>query len=137
MIKLFIILISTSCYGQMPLQNTNQVIKEYQAVWEMPLYDNVGMFYLYIGTNKIDCSTNTYYRFWWTNQLPICSITSYDTNGNESYCVYETNITSVQMIPLTLNHPCAIGSTNLHDWYPITNVLVPNNKPQEYFRVIQ
>lgn len=134
---LFALITSTKAHGQiMPQLVTNQ-ITQYQTSWEMPFDTNVEGFYFYLGTNKIDVGSNTYFRYCVTGCIPVVAVSSYDISRNESAKVCETNTYIMSMFSLTLNHPCAIGTTNMHDWYPVTNVLVPMNKKQEFFRIIK
>lgn len=139
MIRLLILLISFNCYGQpIPQQDSNTNVFNKLATWARPYDPNTVGFYFYQGTNKIDCGTTTYQYFSYTGCTPILAVSGYDINKRESQLIYQSNTLSAnQTVLLKLNHPCAIGSTNLNDWYPITNVLVPCNKPQEFFRVIQ
>lgn len=136
MIKLLILLINLNCYGQMPIQTTNAI--NIVAFWYQVFDTNVTGYYFYNGTNKIDCGTTTYCYYSYTGCPPVIAVSAYYADKVESPLCYMSNgITPVKMMTLKLNHPCAIGSTNMQDWYPITNVLVPCDKQQEFFRVVQ
>lgn len=135
---LFLMFLVLICNAQPTLQfSTNSSISQYRIVWENNSFTNLGGFYAYIGTNKIDCGLNTSYDFYLTGCVPVCAVSAYDINRNETPLAYESNNIVPRMLQLNTPSPVIIGSTNLRDWYDVTNVLVPCNKPREFFRVIQ
>lgn len=135
MLLLVLFVITSKAQSIMPINNP---VEPYMALrcWYPSADTNVTGYFLYDGTNQIDCGLFTYKWMLTTN----CNfaVTAYNSDGLESDKVFSSQDSNIPTIIIKLKSPIQVLNTSadLLNWQPymLSTVTILCTNQQQFFK---